>query len=260
MTCFAHTGVSFYLFCLSVFPFSNPLVGSHSVARAVGACGTSVDDGMLRSTTGSSRGPYFSKPHDWRAGFICGTGVAALLAAAVAAGVALRNKLQSAQSAKCLSNSSTPRGPTPLVSNGIRYVVGDSKITGQELHLLSIRSWGHTKPPDVLERALQHTINITARDATGQLVGSCRVLTDGFFSTIPEVLVSGEKQGRGIGRKLLELAAEAAPGRLSFGVQRGNEEFFERCGFTNSGMAFFESNSNSGANSEREPAEESAVE
>ena len=195
---------------------------------------------MIRSTTRSSCGPHSSNPQDWRAGFVCGAGVAVLLAAAVAAGRSLRQKLQTAQSGNSLSSSSTPRAATPLVSNGIRYIVEDPNVTGQELHFLSIRAWGRTKPPDVLDRALQHTINITARDATGQLVGSCRVLTDGFFSTIPEVLVSGEKQGRGIGRKLLELAAEAAPGRLSFGVQRGNEEFFERCGFVNSRMAFFE--------------------
>ncbi len=62
----------------------------------------------------------------------------------------------------------------------------------------------------------------------------------GHAGTIPEVLVSREKQGRGIGKQLLMLAARAAPGPLCFGVQPGNEPFFERCGFRNSGMAFFD--------------------
>ena len=54
-------------------------------------------------------------------------------------------------------------------------------------------------------------------------------LTDGyFFATVPELMVDPEYQRRGIGR-LMRRALDAAPGgRLFFGAQAGNEEFFER--------------------------------
>jgi GNAT superfamily N-acetyltransferase len=79
--------------------------------------------------------------------------------------------------------------------------------------------------------ALTRTTNIGARDAE-RLVGSIRLLTDGyFFATVPELLVDPAYQRRGIGRHLLELALERAPrGKLAFGAQPQSVEFFERIG------------------------------
>ena len=81
------------------------------------------------------------------------------------------------------------------------------------------------------EAALNRTINIVAR-AEGRLVGSLRILTDGyFFGTIPEILVRPEWQRRGVGRALLAAAWERSPTGWYFGAQPGNEAFFEKCGF-----------------------------
>ena len=80
--------------------------------------------------------------------------------------------------------------------------------------------------------ALSKTINIGAWDGD-RLVGSVRVLTDGyFFSTVPELMVDPEYRRQGVGRELLRRALEVAPGGTVFlGAQPGNEPFFERAGF-----------------------------
>ena len=86
--------------------------------------------------------------------------------------------------------------------------------------------------------ALRMTINVTAR-LDGQLVGSVRILTDGyFFGTIPEVMVHPEHRGTGIGRRLMELAWELSPTGLFFGAQDGNEGFFEKLGYERSMTSF----------------------
>ena len=79
--------------------------------------------------------------------------------------------------------------------------------------------------------ALERTINLGAWDGT-RLVGSIRILTDGyFFATIPEILVDPDYQRRGIGQRLMELALERAPrGKLAFGAQPESVAFFDRIG------------------------------
>ena len=79
--------------------------------------------------------------------------------------------------------------------------------------------------------ALGRTINVGAWDGR-RLVGSVRILTDGyFFSTIPEIMVDPAYQRRGIGRRLMELALERAPrGKVFFGAQPQSVKFFERIG------------------------------
>ena len=54
--------------------------------------------------------------------------------------------------------------------------------------------------------ALERTINIGVWHGS-RLVGSIRVLTDGYFyATIPDIFVDPQYQRRGIGRRLMELA------------------------------------------------------
>ena len=92
--------------------------------------------------------------------------------------------------------------------------------------------WPRDYDSAATDAALRRTINITAR-ADGELVATLRILTDGhFFGTVPEILVHPEWQRRGIGRALLEAAWDRSPTGLYFGAQPGNEDFFEKCGFS----------------------------
>ena len=78
---------------------------------------------------------------------------------------------------------------------------------------------------------VRRTINNAAR-AEGTLIGTLRILTDGyFFGAIPEILVRPEWQRRGVGRTLLSAGWERSPTGWFFGAQPGNEPFFEKCGF-----------------------------
>jgi GNAT superfamily N-acetyltransferase len=128
-----------------------------------------------------------------------------------------------------------------LTISDIRFAGPHAELTAVELLDLSIRSWGRGTEEMIpaLEYAIGCTQNFTAR-SNKTLVGCARLLSDGFFATVPEILVDRAFQGRGIGRALMSELARHAPTRLGFGIQPGNELFFEKCGFVRSRLAWFE--------------------
>jgi GNAT superfamily N-acetyltransferase len=79
--------------------------------------------------------------------------------------------------------------------------------------------------------ALTHTLNLGAWDRA-TLVGSVRLLTDGYFyATIPEILVAPPYRGRGIGAELMRrIVARAPKGTAAFAAQPQSVAFFERIG------------------------------
>ena len=116
----------------------------------------------------------------------------------------------------------------------IRYQSDDKALSAEAFLGLAQSVWPGNYAPEFTREALARTINFTAWDGQ-KLVGCARVLTDGyFFGTIPEILVTPEYQGKGIGSRLLSLAWDVSPTSLFFGAQPGNEPFFEKAGFTKS--------------------------
>lgn len=112
----------------------------------------------------------------------------------------------------------------------MEYRVDDRALRAAAFLSFVNRVWPGEYDPDRTEAALSRTWNVTAYDG-GALVGCLRVLTDGcFFGTITELLVLPEYRGRGIGSRLLRLAAEHTPTMLYFGAQPGAEEFYEKNG------------------------------
>jgi ribosomal protein S18 acetylase RimI-like enzyme len=93
------------------------------------------------------------------------------------------------------------------------------------------RVWPRDYSRQAAADALERTINIGAWDGP-RLVGSVRLLTDGyFFATIPEILVDPDYRRLGIGRRLMELALERAPrGKVFFGARPESVAFFEQIG------------------------------
>ena len=104
-------------------------------------------------------------------------------------------------------------------------------FAADEFLALAQRVWPREYSLAAASAALERTINLGAWDGT-RLVGSIRILTDGyFFATIPEILVDPDYQRRGIGQHLMELALERAPrGKLAFGAQPQSVAFFDRIG------------------------------
>jgi GNAT superfamily N-acetyltransferase len=121
----------------------------------------------------------------------------------------------------------------------VEYRQGESAYTPAEFVALALRVWPRDYDLAKAATALQRTINIGAW-IDDRLVGSVRVLSDGYlFNTVPEVMVDPDYQRRGIGRELMRQALDSAPGgRLFFGAQPGNEEFFERSGFVRGPVGF----------------------
>lgn len=114
----------------------------------------------------------------------------------------------------------------------VEYRNGDAALSVDAFIALAKRIWQRDYDTQKTAEALQSTLNVGAW-SDGRLVGSVRILTDGyFFSCVPEVMVDPDFRKQGIGRELLRLALEATPGGVLFtGAQPGNERFFELAGF-----------------------------
>jgi ribosomal protein S18 acetylase RimI-like enzyme len=114
----------------------------------------------------------------------------------------------------------------------VEYKIGEAALSVEAFIALARRIWQREYDAQKTADALKSTINVGAWSGD-RLVGSVRVLSDGyFFSTVPEVMVDPEFRRHGIGRELLRRALDATPGGvLSLGAQPGNERFFELSGF-----------------------------
>ena len=114
----------------------------------------------------------------------------------------------------------------------VEYRIGEAALQVEPFIALAKRIWQREYDAAKTTAALKSTINIGAWSGD-RLVGSVRVLSDGYFySTVPEVMVDPEFRKHGIGAELMKRALEAAPGGVLFlGAQPGNETFFERAGF-----------------------------
>ena len=149
----------------------------------------------------------------------------------------------------------TMAGATPSVSRGcralrnfanigvyamaeIQYKTNDCRLDANTFIDMANQVWVGDYSPQHTQDALSKTINTTAWDGE-KLVGCVRVLTDGyFFGTIPEILVLPGYRGRGIGKKLMELAFETSPTSLFFGAQPNATGFYESIGYEKSVQSF----------------------
>lgn len=133
----------------------------------------------------------------------------------------------------------------PLYDGDVDYAQ-EQHFSAEEFIPLAQQVWPGAYDQELVQRALDRTINITARE-DGRIVGCVRVLTDGyFFGTIPEILVDPAYRGRGVGRRLMEIAWDLSPTSLYFGAQPGNEEFFEKAGFERGLQSFWKKKSRLG--------------
>ena len=84
---------------------------------------------------------------------------------------------------------------------------------------LAERVWPRGYDAGLTQAALEKTINIGAWDGP-RLVGAVRLLTDGyFFSVVSEIIVDPDYRRKGIGRTLMEMALERAPGVPCFSAR-----------------------------------------
>ena len=114
----------------------------------------------------------------------------------------------------------------------IEYRSGEGSLSVDAFIALARRIWDREYDPALTEAALKTTLNVGGWSGD-RLVGSVRVLSDGyFFSTVPEVMVDPEFRRQGVGKELMRRALDLAPGGVLYlGAQPGQEWFFEQAGF-----------------------------
>lgn len=85
--------------------------------------------------------------------------------------------------------------------------------------------WPGSYDNERMQKAIDKTINITAWDHD-KLVGCIRILSDGYlFGTISEILVLKEYRKQGIGRELMDRAADISPTSLFLARSRKRKAF-----------------------------------
>ena len=87
---------------------------------------------------------------------------------------------------------------------------------------------------DAIQAAIVNTLCVIhAVDGDGELIGFARLFGDGVFHTsLAEIVVHPNWQRRGVGTAMLAKACELCSGTAIFlETFRGQEQFFERCGF-----------------------------
>ncbi|HFI0385957.1 TPA: GNAT family N-acetyltransferase [Streptococcus suis] len=95
---------------------------------------------------------------------------------------------------------------------------------------------GYTSRPEMLEKALEHSLLVLAAFDSDRLVGLLRAVGDGHSIVfIQDILVLPPYQRQGIGRHLLEQAVTHFPGIYQLHLLTDNTEktrsFYEALGF-----------------------------
>lgn len=113
----------------------------------------------------------------------------------------------------------------------------DHLLTAQEfIELSQLNGWGKRRTYDLakVEKALENTFFlVTIRAREGELIGCARALSDDlFFTTIPDIFVHPQYQGKGLGTQLMEtIKTRLGHTTIFFGAQPGKEAFYEKLGF-----------------------------
>ncbi len=106
------------------------------------------------------------------------------------------------------------------------------------LDLYASVGWtGYSSHPEMLEKALEHSLLVLAAVDGDCLVGLLRAVGDGYsIIFIQDILVLPAYQRQGIGRNLLEQAISHFPGIYQLHLLTDNAEktrsFYEALGFT----------------------------
>lgn len=122
---------------------------------------------------------------------------------------------------------------TRLVDEGVS-VEADAALTPDEINAAYAWVDWPQRARDRLEAVSRTCTWFAARDGSGELVGIARLLDDGgLHASLWDMVVRPDRQGRGIGRSLLEAALERCRDRrlVVLVSTPAGVGFFERLGF-----------------------------
>ena len=112
---------------------------------------------------------------------------------------------------------------------------GDRLEAGEYRALRADAAWSDVGVPDErLQAALDATWNVSARTATGELVGMARLIDDGaVYASLWDMIVRRDRRGRGIGQSILEAVMRRVGERdlVSLVATPLGEPLYRRAGF-----------------------------
>jgi GNAT superfamily N-acetyltransferase len=106
------------------------------------------------------------------------------------------------------------------------------------LALYQANRWSSAEKPELLHRALHGSHSLVSAWDGAKLVGLGNAISDGCLVVYyPHLLVLPEYQGRGIGRRLMEMLLRRYQGfhQHALLADGGAIEFYRKCGFERAG-------------------------
>lgn len=117
------------------------------------------------------------------------------------------------------------------------YKVINEFVTNEEFNILfNSVGWGN-RQDEKIDNHRKASCFATKVYFNNEIVGMARVVGDGAYYTVYDVVVSGAFQGRGVGRLLMEQVIEYYKSvedddtYLYLGASLGKEKFYEKFGF-----------------------------
>ena len=114
-----------------------------------------------------------------------------------------------------------------------------NNLTADEYNNLRESIGWKTKDKDLVENAIKNSTIVKKAKIKNKVVGMARVIGDGIYYLVVDVLVDESYQGKGVGKKLIteiieEIKSITKEGQTCFInliSMEGKEEFYEKCGF-----------------------------
>ena len=116
----------------------------------------------------------------------------------------------------------------------------ENKITPRDYNNLRKSVGWDSKNMQITQNALDSSVIVKKATFENKAIGMARVVGDGLYYYIVDVVVNPEYQNKGIGKLLIESIVKDIEARTKIGQKcsiylismKGKEEFYEKCGFT----------------------------
>lgn len=115
----------------------------------------------------------------------------------------------------------------------------ENNINVEDYNSLREKVGWRIKDSNVIKRALSNSSFMKKAIVNNEVVGMARVISDGMYALIADVIVSPEYQNKGIGKLLINALLKDLEDSINEGEEisvnlvsmKGKEEFYEKCGF-----------------------------
>ena len=120
----------------------------------------------------------------------------------------------------------------------MEYKIENSIVTKEYNKLRNSVGWD-SKEENLVSEAIKNSAIVKKIIVNDKIVGMARVIGDGLYYLIVDVIVDKEHQGNGIGKMLIEEIVKDIYNKTKVGQKasinlismQGKEAFYEKCGF-----------------------------